>query len=69
MDLPAYLGDRNSHIACITPTKMNIDLSYGSISKSLDKLKANNACGPDRDTPNLIKKAGDYIIPSLIPIY
>lgn len=69
MDLPANVGDTTTFIARVTPTKMNIDLSYGSISKGLEKLKANKACGPDRIAPKLIKKAGDAIIPSLMNIY
>ena len=69
MDFPVHIGNKNEFIKRVTPTKMNIDLSFGSISKIVEKIKANKACGPDSVAPKLIKKSDDTIIPSLMPIY
>jgi hypothetical protein len=45
------------------PTIMNIDVSPDAIAQSLNKLKANKACGPDEVSPKLLKYVGDAILP------
>ena len=58
-----------THINHITPTITNTDISQDAIKLSLNKLKANKACGPDKVSPNLLKYAGDAILPSLTSMY
>jgi hypothetical protein len=58
-----------TYINRITPTIMNIDVSQDAIARSLNKLKANKACGPDEVSPKLLKYAGDAILPSLTSMY
>ena len=69
MDFPVHIGNKNEFIKRVTPTKMNVDFDFCSISKIMEKFKANKACGPDSVAFKLTKKAGDTIIPSLMSIY
>ena len=45
---------------------MNIPISHASVAESIDKMKANKACGPDNVSPKLLKYAGKDLIPSLL---
>ena len=45
---------------------MNISISHASGSESIDRMKANKACGPDNVSPKLFKYAGKDLIPSLL---
>ena len=53
----------------VTPTVMDIDLTYENVSTALTKLKADKACGPDKVAPKLLKKAGHTVIPSLLSLF
>ena len=48
---------------------MNISISHASVAESLNKMKANKACGPDNFSPKLLKYAGKELIPSLLSLY
>ena len=41
-------------------------MSHASVAESIDKMKANKACGPDNLSPKLLKYAGKDLIPSLL---
>ena len=58
-----------STINRVTPTVMDIDLTYENVSTALTKLKADKACGPDKVAPKLLKKAGHTFIPSLLSLF
>jgi hypothetical protein len=42
----------------VRPTVMTIDLTYKNILRGVMKLKPDKACGPDKVSPKLLKKAG-----------
>ena len=48
---------------------MNIDLSHELMARSVNKLKANKACGPEKVSTKLLKSAGSAILPSLVTVY
>ena len=48
---------------------MNINLNEKKIFHSIQKLRPNTACGPDQVSANLLKLAGEAIVPSLLPIF
>ena len=52
----------------VTPCIMNISISHASVTESIEKMKANKACGPDNVSPKkcFLKYAGKDLIPSLL---
>jgi hypothetical protein len=54
--------DEQTIINRVTPTVMDIDLTYENVSKAVMKLKPDKACGPDKVASRLLKKAGHTII-------
>ena len=61
--------DQSTFITRVTPCMMNISVSYAGVAESLNKMKTNKACGPDKVAPRLLKYAGKELIPSLLALY
>ncbi len=53
----------------VTPTVMDINLTYESVLQGVLNLKPDKACGPDKVSPKLLKNAGRALIPSLLSLY
>ena len=69
--LPAveYHATFTTTINRVTPTVMDINLSYESVLQGVLNLKPDKACGPDKVSPKLLKNAGRALIPSLLSLY
>ena len=67
--MTAYNQDFTAYIHRVTPTIMNMDLNPEMVDRSLKKLKANKASGPDEISPKLVKLAGSAILPSLTSMF
>ena len=52
--------NNKTYINRVTPCIMNISISHASVPESIDKMKANKACGPDNVSPR------KDLIPSLL---
>lgn len=50
----------------VTPTVMDINITYESRSQGLLNLKPDKACGPNKVSPKLLMSAGQALIPSLL---
>ena len=65
----AEYQNSSSLINRVTPTVMDINITYESVSQGLLNLKPDKACGPDKVSPKLLKSAGRALIPSLLSLY
>ena len=64
----AEYKNSSSLINRVTPTVMDINITYESVSQGLLNLKPDKACGPDKVSPKLLKSAGRALIPSLLSL-
>ena len=53
----------------VTPTVMDINLTYERVLQGVLNLKPDKACRPDKVSPKLLKNAGWALIPSLLSLF
>ena len=59
----------NERVMKVTPTIMNIELTWTKVYKEIDKLVETKADGPDNISPKLLKLADKSIVPSLLSVF